>query len=168
MSPAQPPGDPVLDPPRAGVAVRTELTGRTISAADAVEAVAHPQSGGTAVFVGTVRDHHDGVTVCSLTYEAWEERAEQALEEVAREVADEFPGVRAVHVAHRTGELAVGEASVVCAASAPHREEALAAASRLIDLVKERVPIWKHEHLADGSSRWAGEPDGVDTSVDTL
>lgn len=141
----------------------SSVTDGELSVAAAAGAVAHPEAGGTAVFVGTVRDHHDGAAVDAITYEAWEERAARVLDEVTRAVADEFPGVRAVHVAHRIGYLAVGDASVVCAASAPHRREALEAVSRLIELVKEQVPIWKHEHLVDGTSRWTGEPDQPDT-----
>ena len=73
-----------------------------------------------------------------------------------RDVAAAHPSVRAVHVAHRIGRLEVGEVSVVCAASAPHRDQALAAASDLIDEVKARVPIWKRETLTDGTVRWPG------------
>ncbi|MGH3442044.1 MAG: molybdenum cofactor biosynthesis protein MoaE [Nitriliruptorales bacterium] len=145
-----------LDPPRSRPRIAVELTADSLSVAAACEGVQHPECGGTGLFVGTVRNHHEGAQVTGLAYEAWEERARDLLMEVAREVTDEFSGVRAVHVAHRLGDLAVGEASVVVAASAPHRDEAIAAAHALIDRVKERVPIWKREYLADGSSRWTG------------
>lgn len=154
--PAQPAGDPHRDPPRSGVAVETLLTAAPLDVAAAHRAVEHPQAGGVGVFTGLVRDHHDGADVDHLEYEAWEHRAEQALEEVARDVAAAHPSVRAVHVAHRVGRLEVGDVSVVCAASAPHRDQALAAAAALIDEVKARVPIWKRETLADGTVRWPG------------
>ena len=61
-------------------------------------------------------------------------------------------------VLHRTGDLAVGDLAVVCAASAPHRGEAFAACRKLIDRIKARVPIWKREHGPDGAY-WVGWQD---------
>ena len=154
--PAQPRGHAHRDPDRAGVRVRTLLTRQPLDVATAHADVEHPEAGGIGVFSGLVRNHHDGEAVDHLEYEAWEERAERLLDEVAHAVASAHPSVRAVHVSHRIGRLDVGEVSVLCAASAPHRDQALAAAAALIDEVKARVPIWKRETLADGSVRWPG------------
>lgn len=136
--------------------VRVRLTHERIGLDEAHEAVAHPESGGVAVFAGAVRNHHEGVTVRGITYEAWEDRALPAMRAVADEVLKVFPTVRAIYIAHRVGSLTVGDVSVVVAASAPHRHEAFGAARMLIDRVKAAVPIWKHEHLGDGTSRWPG------------
>ncbi len=144
------------DPPRGEPAVTAFLTADPLDVAAAFPAVAHPEAGGVGLFVGTVRNHHEGDAVTGLEYEAWEERAEDALRGVAAEVLDAFPGTRAVYLAHRVGALEVGEVSVVVAASAPHRAEAIAAAQALIDRLKEQVPIWKKEHLAEGGHRWPG------------
>lgn len=163
--PAQPAGDPRLDPPRDGVRVHVEVTRAPIDVGFAHDAVVDPQAGAVGVFSGVVRNHHDGEVVASITYEAWEERAPAALEAVAAEVARRHSGVRAVHVVHRVGALGVGEVSIVCAASAPHRAEALAAVGDLIDLVKERVPIWKREELVDGRISWPGA-DGPGQVID--
>lgn len=132
------------------------LTRERLGLDEACAAVAHPESGGIGVFAGAVRNHQDGVGVRAITYTAWEEGATPAMRAVAEKVLTAFPSVRAVYVAHRIGLLAVGDLSVVVAASAPHRDEALGAARRLIDLVKVTVPVWKHEHLTDGTSRWPG------------
>lgn len=132
------------------------LTREPIGIEEAYQAVAHPESGGVVVFGGAVRNHHDGETVRGITYEAWEDRGAPAMSDVGDEVLTAFPSVRALYIAHRIGPLAVGDLSVVVAASAPHRDEAFGAARMLIDLVKSSVPIWKHEHLADGTSRWPG------------
>ncbi len=145
-----------LDPPRTDPTVVVLLTHEPLDVAAAHDGVLHPQSGGVGLFSGVVRDHHEGAAVDHLVYEAWEERAEAAMRDVAEAVVTDFPGVRRVHVAHRLGPLAVGEVSVVCAASAPHRHEAIAAAQALIDRVKATVPIWKQELLADGDARWPG------------
>ncbi|MBW3620762.1 MAG: molybdenum cofactor biosynthesis protein MoaE [Actinobacteria bacterium] len=133
-----------------------ELTDAPLDIAGAHDAVRHREAGGIGLFSGVVRDHHEGEAVVSLTYEAWADEARRSMRAVADAVVAAFPGVRCVYVGHRTGSLAVGEVSVVCAASAPHRDEALAAATALIDRVKASVPIWKHEFLADGRDRWPG------------
>ena len=138
-------------------AVRDELlvriTADPITAQEAVDFVADPAAGGTAVFLGTVRDHSGAGPVTGLTYEAWEELAAKRLEEMAEEMFEKWP-VRRVALLHRTGDLAIGEVSVVVACSAPHRSEAFEACRHGIDRLKEDVPIWKKEHLAEGESRW--------------
>jgi molybdopterin synthase catalytic subunit len=126
----------------------------------ALAAVAHPGAGGIVVFVGAVRDH-DGVAGAELAVEALDYSAHPgALDElrrVATQVATDHRGVRlAAH--HRTGPLKVGDLAVVVAAAAAHRDEAFAAARRLIDDLKAEVPIWKHQTFADGSEEWVGLP----------
>lgn len=148
----------MTDPPRTATRVSIDLTEDPLDVAGAVADVAHPECGGLGVFLGAVRDHHEGAAVDSLEYEAWEEQARPALEAVAERVLSRFDGVRAVHLSHRLGHLEIGEVSVIVAASAPHRAEAIAAAEALIDDLKRNVPIWKHEHLADGTDRWPGTP----------
>lgn len=145
-----------LDPPRGEVRITTGLTTDPLDAASAVADVAHREAGGIGLFLGVVRDHHEGAAVEGLAYEAWEERAAAELRRLAEEVAEAFPGVRAVHARHRLGALDIGEPSVVVAVSAPHRDEALDATRALIDRLKDEVPIWKHESLRDGSTRWPG------------
>lgn len=148
----------MTDPVRGDAHVHIHLTHEPLDVAAAVADVADPQCGGIGVFLGAVRDHHEGAAVESLEYEAWEEEARPALHAVARRAVRRFEGVRAVHLSHRLGHLEIGEVSVIVAASAPHRAEAIAAAEALIDDLKATVPIWKQEHLADGSSRWPELP----------
>lgn len=155
-SPREPDGAAHGEVSRGSRRVRVLLVRERIGLDEAYEAVAHPESGGVGVFAGAVRNNHEGVAVRGITYEAWEDRATPAMRAVADEVIGAFPMVRAVYIAHRIGPLAVGELSVVVAASAPHRDEAFGAARMLIDLVKASVPIWKQEHLTDGTSRWPG------------
>lgn len=134
----------------------TGITADELGVVAAVAAVSDPSCGGVGLFLGVVRDQHEGRAVTGLTYEAWEEQAPGALRRVAEEVVREHADVRAVYAWHRIGELTVGETSVVVAASAPHRAEAFAACRNLIDRLKAEVPIWKQEHLVDGSARWPG------------
>lgn len=114
--------------------------------------VADASAGATALFTGDVRDNDHGRPVVSLSYEA-HPSAKDVLSEVAQEIAERFD-VIAVAVAHRHGPIPVGEAALVAAVSARHREEAFAACIALVDLTKERIPIWKHQVFADGTDEW--------------
>jgi len=104
--------------------------------------------------VGMVRDHSEGQAVTGLTYEAYEGMAREEMMRIACEIVTELPGTRLAAV-HRVGELQVGDLAIVCAASAPHRQQAFKACRLLIDRVKERVPVWKREHGTEGSE-WVG------------
>jgi molybdopterin synthase catalytic subunit len=115
-----------------------------------------PAAGAVVLFAGTVRNHAEGRDVTGLTYEAFEQEAAGRLVALAEEVASTWTSVKAVWMTHRSGSLEVGEPSVVVGVSAEHRAEAFAAARYGIDTLKETVPIWKHEHWADGSSHWPG------------
>jgi molybdopterin synthase catalytic subunit len=76
---------------------------------------------------------------------------------VAEEVVAAHP-VRALAAVHRVGDLAVGDLAVVVGVSCPHRGDAFAAARMLIDELKSRVPIWKHQVFDDGGDEWVGLP----------
>jgi molybdopterin synthase catalytic subunit len=119
-------------------------------------AVRDDAAGGTALFVGTVRDHDSGKAVARLGYTA-HPTAEQRMREVAESVAGRWP-VTAVAAVHRVGDLALGDVAVVVAVSCPHRGEAFEAARALIDELKETVPIWKQQVFADGTQEWVGTP----------
>ena len=108
------------------------------------------------VFVGTVRERDSDRDVTALGYSAHPSVSEE-LAVVASSVAAAFP-VRALAAVHRVGDLAVGDLSVVVAVACPHRAEAFAAARMLIDELKSRVPIWKHQSFADGDQEWVGLP----------
>jgi molybdopterin synthase catalytic subunit len=129
------------------------LSTEPLSVDDALALVADPGAGGTCVFVGTVRDRSDAGDVTGLHYEAWDDLAVERLREIAAEMRDRWP-VGRVAILHRTGDLAVGEASVVVACSSPHRAEAFEACRHGIERLKEDVPIWKKEGLVSGDAQW--------------
>jgi len=134
------------------VAVRDEQ----LDVAEVTAAVADRAAGGLNVFVGAVRDHDGGRDVVGLEYSA-HPTAQARLAEVAAEVAEEFDVV-AVAAIHRVGALRIGDLAVVSAVSAAHRDTAFAASRALIDRLKERVPIWKHQLFADGTEVWVDTP----------
>ena len=109
--------------------------------------------GGYASFEGWVRDHNDGRNVQGLRYEAYATLAQSEGDAVLAEAMAKFEILDA-HCVHRTGELAIGELAVWVGVSAAHRDAAFAACRYVIDEVKSRVPIWKHERYADGDAGW--------------
>ena len=132
------------------IAVRDE----PLDVAEVTAAVSDDRAGGLNVFVGAVRDHDGGQEVVELEYSAHPSAADR-LAEVAAEVAAEFD-VIAVAAVHRVGTLRIGDLAVVSAVSAAHRGEAFEASRALIDRLKQRVPIWKHQRFADGTEEWVG------------
>lgn len=130
-----------------------EITAEPLDPAEALAFVGDPGAGGTCLFVGTVRDRSDAGAVTGLRYEAWEDLALRRLRELGAELLDRWP-LRTVALLHRTGDLAIGEVSVVVACSAPHRVEAFEACRYAIDRLKGDVPIWKKEFLASGEACW--------------
>lgn len=134
-----------------------DLRADPIGLDEVVTAVSHAGAGGVATFLGVVRDLNEGLAVTRLDYEAYGPMAVREMRRIALEIASEVPGVR-LAVLHRVGELSVGDAAIVCAASAPHRGEAFEACRALIDRIKADVPIWKREHGPDGAY-WVGWKD---------
>ena len=129
------------------------VTSDPLSVDEAVAAVADEGAGGTCVFIGTVRDHSKAGDVTGLRYEAWDELAVARLHEIAGELFEKWPLKKAA-ILHRIGDLALGEASVVIACSAPHRGDAFEACRHGIERLKEDVPIWKKESLVTGEAHW--------------
>jgi molybdopterin synthase catalytic subunit len=121
------------------------------------DAVRDPGHGAVLTFSGVGRNEFGGRPVRALFYEAWTEVAVRALHEVVADTVARWPAVR-VAIVHRTGEVAIGEASVVIAVGAPHRAEAYEASRFAIDTLKARVPIWKKEIYADGAEWVANRP----------
>lgn len=113
-------------------------------------AVSHAGAGAICTFTGIVRDNSRGEPTTHLQYEAYEGMAIKVMGALARELDEHWPGVR-VAMAHRTGRLEIGEASVVISVSAPHRAAAIDACRRGIDRLKESVPIWKKEFARSGA-----------------
>jgi molybdopterin synthase catalytic subunit len=119
------------------------------------------QAGALASFEGMVRDNNEGRAVAALSYEAYRALAEAEGERIMVEAGGRFPIIGAVCV-HRVGRLALGELAVWVGVSAGHRDGAFAACRWIIDEVKSRVPIWKHEHYAQGGAEWLHPEPGED------
>jgi MoaE-MoaD fusion protein len=106
---------------------------------------------------------HAGRSVEALGYEAHDTMAIRVLTAIADEIAERF-GVERLAIVHRTGEVPLGEASIVVVAASPHRDAAFRAARYAIDETKARAPIWKAERFADGHV-WIGTPAQTQSSA---
>ena len=146
----------LLPPVSGGAGHRTEIVDSSIDIAAAADAVTSGDCGATALFVGTVRNHHRGREVTKILYDAYRPMAGAALEKIAEEL-ERNEDARRVHIVHRLGELGVGESSVVIAVSSSHREAAFRICRLALERLKREVPIWKREFYAGGASVWREE-----------
>jgi molybdopterin synthase catalytic subunit len=134
----------------------TGLTDGPLDPSRAIAAVAGPGRGAVVVFLGTVRDHHRGRRVAGLAYSAYRPMATAVLRRIVADLEAGADGLRAA-IAHRLGEVPVGEPSVVIAVAAPHRAAAYEASRTALERLKAEAPIWKRERYADGSAAWREE-----------
>lgn len=111
------------------------------------------RAGACVTFEGRVRDQNGGKGVKSLDYESHETLARKEGDRILGEAREKFPILDAVCV-HRTGSLSLGDIAVWIGVTAAHRGAAFEACRYIIDEAKDRVPIWKKEHYADGSTEW--------------
>ncbi len=118
-----------------------------------VEEVRTPAAGAVVLFLGTVRELTAGKQTLSLVYEAYTEMAQKQMAAIAEEAATRWPIAKLAAV-HRIGPLGLGEVAVAVALSTPHRAAAYEANTWIMEAIKARVPIWKQEHWADGTTEW--------------
>ena len=119
--------------------IRTGIVETPISTDELAPEVVTAASGASVTFSGIIRDHDSG-----------QQRAE-----VAAAVARAHPEVR-ISVVHRVGELRIGDVALAAVVASAHRREAFAACAELIDEVKDKVAIWKHQYFSDGDDEWVG------------
>ncbi|HEY5970404.1 MAG TPA: molybdenum cofactor biosynthesis protein MoaE [Pseudoxanthomonas sp.] len=132
---------------------RFRLADSSIEIADLRAALLDDRAGAFASFEGWVRDHNDGRAVSGLRYEAYVALAEAEGERVLEEALAKF-GILDARCVHRIGDLGIGDMAVWVGVSAAHRDAAFDACRYIIDEVKSRVPIWKHEHYREGDAGW--------------
>jgi len=131
------------------------LTDAPLESTDALAWARGEAWGGVVGFFGVVREHAEGRTgVVAVDYEAYTDQVLPRLAELAAGARAHASDVGRIALWHRTGRVALGEASVVVVVSAPHRGEAFDACRWLIDTLKATLPIWKLEHW-EGGSGWS-------------
>ncbi len=138
------------------------ITPEPLDALELMQAVSSDAAGAVVLFAGVVRNENLGRRVEFLEYDAYAPMAERKMREIADEVRAKWP-VTGVAMAHRTGRLQIGDASVIIAVSSPHRADAIEACHYAIDRLKVIVPVWKKEVFEGGEEWLEGTP--VDEAV---
>ena len=128
------------------------VTDAPVNIAELSKLVTNPQSGAVVTFCGDVRNHDGGKEVASLLYEIHPSAPEQ-IKLIAESIIDRFE-IEKVAVAHRYGDIAIGETAFAVAVSAAHRQAAFDACAAIVDEVKAKLPIWKHQKFTDGTDQW--------------
>lgn len=129
-----------------------EVTETPINSEAVKALVSDSTTGAVVLFSGDVRDHDHGRAVLSLTYEA-HPTAQTVLETLVNDFAA-TSNITAIAAVHRVGEIPIGEAALVVAVGSSHRGDAFAEAGALVDAIKEKLPVWKHQFFADGTDEW--------------
>jgi len=135
--------------------LRAEITEQPVALAELEALVAHEAAGAVVGFGGGIRDHDGGRQVIRLEYSA-HPSAQDTLAEVCADIARDAHGVRALAASHRIGTLAIGDAALVAAVAADHRGAAFETCAKLVDTIKARLPVWKHQFFVDGTDEWVG------------
>ena len=112
------------------------------------------KTGASVVFLGIVRGHSGNKKVLYLEYEAYEEMAEQMLKDLVASSFDQW-ALEEIKILHRLGRVWLGQIAVAIEVKSAHRDEAYQASRYLIEEIKHRIPIWKKEYFADGTSEWS-------------
>ena len=112
-------------------------------------------AGGHSVFMGQVRaDEILGKTVKAIEYSAYEAMVKAQADKIIDEILSEFSDAQSVDILHSTGIVKTGELSLFVLVSAGHRQQAILACAKTVELIKERLPVWKKEIYEDDSHIW--------------
>lgn len=112
-------------------------------------------AGAHAFFLGQVRDDLvDGKRVSGIEYSAYDAMVQPVVQAIKDQLFEEFSDLICLHIHHSTGLVHCGEISLAVMVSAGHRKQSFAALEKCVDLLKEKLPIWKKEFFTDGTSRW--------------
>lgn len=136
--------------------VFAEITESELDPSWQQEFVSRRAAGAVVSFAGVIRDHDGERDVSGLRYEA-HPTAQRVLNDLAARLASSAD-VQALAVAHRVGELTIGDVALLCTVATAHRAAAFDVCERLVDAIKAQVPIWKHQRFTDGSTEWVGLP----------
>jgi len=113
------------------------------------------ESGAHSLFLGQVRrDHIEGKYVSAIEYSAYEEMVIMEANKINKSILSEFSNVKSIEILHSKGLVKTGEISLLVMISAGHRQDAINACSKAVELIKEKLPIWKKEIFEDNSEQW--------------
>ncbi|MCM2344429.1 MAG: molybdenum cofactor biosynthesis protein MoaE [Alphaproteobacteria bacterium] len=133
--------------------IKVSVSTEPLNTQQACDFAADPANGAIDMFIGVVRNNHQGQSVTGITYDVHETLATAEFMSICHEAQGVWPLTR-YFVSHYQGYLPVGGVSVLIAVSAPHREESFDACRYVIEEIKKRAPVWKKEHYIGGESAW--------------
>jgi len=136
------------------MAVHVDVTEAVLDPVSALDHCSAPGHGAADLFIGRVRDINQGRDVVAVSYDLHAVLCRNVFAEICAEARQQWGQAIHLWLAHRHGRLAIGEASVIAAASSRHRDESFRACRYLVEQMKHRAPIWKQEHYVDGDSEW--------------
>jgi molybdopterin synthase catalytic subunit len=112
-------------------------------------------AGGHSVFIGQIRaDVINGKKVKAIEYSAYEGMVKSEADKIKETIFSEFGDVRSIDIVHSIGVVKTGELSLFVLVSAGHRHQAMQACSKTVELIKEKLPVWKKEIFEDDSHTW--------------
>lgn len=115
----------------------------------------HADAGGHSVFIGQVRaDEINGKTVTAIEYSAYEGMVKVEADRIKETILSEFEDVKSIEIVHSTGIVKAGEISLFVLVSAGHRQQAIQACSKTVEIIKEKLPVWKKEIFDNNSYEW--------------
>jgi molybdopterin synthase catalytic subunit len=113
------------------------------------------ECGAHSLFLGQVRrDEVDGKFVKAIDYSAYEEMVIPEADKIYKSILSEFDDVKTIEMIHSKGLVKAGEISLLVMVSAGHRDHATKACAKAVELIKEKLPIWKKEIFEDNSVQW--------------
>ena len=113
------------------------------------------ESGAHSLFLGQVRrDQIEGKYVRAIEYSAYEEMVIGEANKINKSILSEFSDVKSIEVLHSKGLVRAGEVSLLVMVSSGHRQDAINACTKAVELIKEKLPIWKKEIFEDTSEQW--------------
>jgi molybdopterin synthase catalytic subunit len=115
----------------------------------------HKDAGGNMIFLGQVRaDENEGKRVKAIEYSAYTEMVNAEAENIKRNIYSEFSDVKSVVIVHSTGVVSAGEISLLVLVCSGHRQQAMQACSKTVEMIKANLPVWKKEIYEDDSHTW--------------
>jgi molybdopterin synthase catalytic subunit len=128
----------------------TDVVGREVSSHQS-----GTSAGAHTFFLGQVRsDQVEGKTVAAIEYSAYDGMVDPVIQSIKNQIFEEFSDLISLHIYHSTGLVRSGEISMLIMVSAGHRKQSFAALEKCVELIKEKLPVWKKEIFSDGTSRW--------------
>jgi len=118
-------------------------------------------AGAIMLFIGVVRGKTRlGETVKKLELEAYEEKANEAIDNICRDLRKK-EGIVDIQIHHFIGDFNVGEDLVYVLVAGSHRRNIFPVLKEAVERYKNEVPIFKKEYITDKrgktKSYWVSE-----------